>query len=659
MIESTLFQGGGEMGRRIREYDWASTAVGPIRDWPTSLVNALNIVLSSRFPMFIWWGSDLIQFYNDAYRPSLGNTGKHPAALGQRGEECWPEIWPVIYPLIQQVINGEGATWSEDQLIPIYRNGRLEDVYWTFSYSPIIDEKGAIRGVLVVCSENTEKVLAFHQLKESEDLLSFAIEAAELGTWDYNPGTGKFSGNARVKNWFGLAVDEQIDLENALTAITPKDRTRVSVAIQQALQYQSGGFYDIRYSIVNKLDGKERIVRAKGRAWFNEDRIAYRFNGTLQDVTEQESADERLRHAQHTARLAIESADLGVYEIDLETDVVTSSQRFNSILGIQPPLLRKNLTDLLHPDYREVQTLASRESLITGVLNYEARIIRTDKEDRWLRIKGVYTFSEDGRPKTLTGIIQDITIEKQAEEKLTELVAIRTNELQRSNEDLMQFAHVISHDLKEPVRKIKLYADRINEEMPDALPPRAGLYLEKIHHSAVRMYSMIDGVLNYSSLNASHEPFETLDLNEIVRNAQTDLEVIIHEKQARIDIAALPSVNGIRVLIRQLFYNLLNNSLKFSQANVSPVIKIYAEDTTQHAGAVNIVIADNGIGFDPAYQTKIFESFTRLNSKDRYEGTGLGLSLCKKIIHRHGGQIHATSNPGQGATIHFSLPLAT
>jgi hypothetical protein len=149
--------------------------------------------------MFIWWGEDHVQFYNDAYRPSLGNNGKHPNALGQRGEDCWPEIWPVIYPLIRQVLDGGMATWSEDQLIPIYRNGQLEDVYWTFSYSAIIDEAGAIGGVLVVCYENTEKMVHYKKLAESEDLLSFAIEATDLATWDYNPLTNKFTSNGRLK----------------------------------------------------------------------------------------------------------------------------------------------------------------------------------------------------------------------------------------------------------------------------------------------------------------------------------------------------------------------------------------------------------------------------------------------------------------------------
>src|SRR6187402_2897756 len=146
---SHYLQGGGEMGQLTREFDWSTTALGAPEGWSQSLLTTISIILNSRFPMFLWWGPELIQFYNDAYRPSLGNEGKHPNALGQRGEECWPEIWPVIKPLIDQVLADGESSWSENQLIPIYRNNTLEDVYWTFSYSRVIDESGNAAGVLV------------------------------------------------------------------------------------------------------------------------------------------------------------------------------------------------------------------------------------------------------------------------------------------------------------------------------------------------------------------------------------------------------------------------------------------------------------------------------------------------------------------------------
>jgi len=147
------------MAERTRTFDWSATSVGDIRQWPESLLTTVNTLLGSRQPMFLWWGEDLVQFYNDAYRPSLG-ADKHPSALGQRGPECWPEIWPVIGPLIEDVMLRGQAYWSEDQMIPIYRDGKLEDVYWTFSYSPVWDGAGSVRGTLVVCSETTGRVLA-------------------------------------------------------------------------------------------------------------------------------------------------------------------------------------------------------------------------------------------------------------------------------------------------------------------------------------------------------------------------------------------------------------------------------------------------------------------------------------------------------------------
>ena len=134
-----FLEGGGELGELTRSYNWAETPIGSVDKWPQSLRTTISIILRSDFPMFLWWGEEMIQFYNDAYRPSLGQCGKHPEALGQRAEKCWPEIWHIIYPLIEQVRNTGTSFFSADQLVPIYRNGRIEDVYWTFSYSPVID----------------------------------------------------------------------------------------------------------------------------------------------------------------------------------------------------------------------------------------------------------------------------------------------------------------------------------------------------------------------------------------------------------------------------------------------------------------------------------------------------------------------------------------
>ncbi len=170
--------GGGEMGRLTREKDWNKTTLGSPQFWSQSLRTTLGIILNSKFPMFLFWGEELTCFYNDAYRPSLGKDGKHPSILGMKGADAWQEIWHIIKPLIDQVLAGGDGIWREDELIPIYRNGLMEDVYWTFSYSPVNDESGKPAGVFVACTETTEKVFTQKKLVKSANELQNLFENA-------------------------------------------------------------------------------------------------------------------------------------------------------------------------------------------------------------------------------------------------------------------------------------------------------------------------------------------------------------------------------------------------------------------------------------------------------------------------------------------------
>jgi PAS domain S-box-containing protein len=307
-----FLEGGGEMGALIRSVDWDNNPLGTPANWPQSLRTIISIILNSKFPMFLWWGPELIQFYNDAYRPSLGNQGKHPAAMGQRAEVCWPEIWHIISPLIKQVMTTGESTWSEDQLIPIYRNGKMEDVYWTFSYSLVHDEADKIAGVLVTCTETTDKIVSIKKITENKTDLEFTIVAAELGIFDLNPSTNKFTGNARLKQWFGIAGDADIELSLAIDAIAKKDQIRVIEAIQTALQQSSGGNYDIEYTIVHPHTRMERIVRARGKALFNEQGEASRFNGIVQDITQETLSRRALAESEKTFRAMILQAPVAI-----------------------------------------------------------------------------------------------------------------------------------------------------------------------------------------------------------------------------------------------------------------------------------------------------------------------------------------------------------
>jgi len=254
---------------------------------------------------------------------------------------------------------------------------------------------------------------------------------------------------------------------------------------------------------------------------------------------------------------------------------------------------------------------------------------------------------------------------KEYAEKLEQAVRRRTQELrtlnhslERSNEDLQQFAHVASHDLKEPVRKIRTFSGRLLEEYSGHLPPEAQVFLKKIQQATARMYAMIDGVLNYSVINGSEQPIGEVDLNAVIDQIEGDLELAIRERNATIRRSELPRIEGAPVLIYQLFYNLLNNSLKFAKSGDNLLVTIESR-LAEGAGKrfAELTITDNGIGFDPGHADRIFETFVRLNSKDRYEGTGLGLSLCKKIVERHHGTIAATGVLNGGASFVIRLPL--
>lgn len=307
-----FFQDGGEMGQLMRNKNWNDHPMGSPAMWPKSLQTLLGVILHTKFPMFIWWGPELFCFYNDAYRPSLGNNGKHPHILGMPAKKAWTEIWDIISPLIHQVLDGGEGTWSEDQLVPIFRNGQIEDVYWTFSYSRIINDEGKAFGVLVTCVETTEKVINQRKLAESNELLEFATEAAELGTWDYNPKTGTFHANKKLKEWFGLLNEKETDLTKAINIIAEKDRNRVVEAIEESLRYDVQKPYDIEYSIIHPQTLKEIVVAVKGKCFFDEQGQPYRFSGTMEDITEKNTAKRIREESEQNLRNIVEQAPVAM-----------------------------------------------------------------------------------------------------------------------------------------------------------------------------------------------------------------------------------------------------------------------------------------------------------------------------------------------------------
>lgn len=243
-----------------------------------------------------------------------------------------------------------------------------------------------------------------------------------------------------------------------------------------------------------------------------------------------------------------------------------------------------------------------------------------------------------------------------------------SNELLRSNQELEKFAYIASHDLQEPLRKIQAFGDRLKKSSGDALPEASRDYIERMQASATRMRTLISDLLTYSRVSTQNQSLRQVKLFEVVEGVKSDLEVRIEECYGRIEVDPLPTVWADPMQMRQLFQNLLSNSLKFRRADVPPVIRIQsrplaeafaAEHSSAGTPGWRIVVTDNGIGFEAQYAERIFELFQRLHGRGEYEGTGIGLSICRKIVERHGGRISANGQPGVGTEFVIDLPDST
>ena len=231
------------------------------------------------------------------------------------------------------------------------------------------------------------------------------------------------------------------------------------------------------------------------------------------------------------------------------------------------------------------------------------------------------------------------------------------DKIEAVNRDLDRFAFMASHDLQEPLRKIRIFCDRLIEKYEPVFDEDAKKYLDRMQHSASRMQLLIQDILTFSKVSLAKKEFVKTDLNLILDEVISGMDLTIREKQAQFIMNKLPEIKVNPNLIRPLFSNIINNALKYARPDITPQIKIYSNTSDADKNYCRIFFEDNGIGFDQKYADQIFEMFKRLHPQNEYEGTGIGLALCKKIIEEHGGFISARGNPGVGSTFILSFPM--
>ncbi|ASZ12690.1 PAS domain S-box protein [Chitinophaga pendula] len=525
----------------------------------------------------------------------------------------------------------------------------------------IVDEQGQVTGGInfvidvteetQVASEHVNRLAAI--VTSSDDAIISKTLDGIITSW-----------NASAQRIFGYTAEEIIG--KSILTIIPQDRQQEEVVIQQRLRQgeriehfetkritKNGEILDIALTVSPIKDSFGKIIGA---------------SKIIRDVTAQQMAERQIRESETLFRMAVESTRLGTWEYLSMQDHFTWSEESRRIWGFPKdiPVSYQTLLQQVHPedlDHLKRNALMAMTPDQGGHYNAQFRIFHyQDHQLRWVKAQGRVFFSADGQLERFIGTVLDITEEKLARESLEKTVQERTaaliamnEELQRSNHDLEQFAYIASHDLQEPLRKIQTFTS-VLQEQPDT-PELREKYFPRIMQAANRMSKLIKDVLNYSRLSQSTLLKETIDLNQVLRDVLSEFDVLIEEKQAQIYVDHLPFVQGVYIQLQQLFANLLSNALKF--CDTTPVITIShsLSPDRPHPHFYCVVIADKGIGFEQRYADKIFDIFKRLNSREQYAGTGVGLALCKKIMENHRGSIIAHSEPGKGTTFHLYFPL--
>jgi PAS domain S-box-containing protein len=673
--------GGGEMGALMRAYDWSASPLGKPEAWPQSLRTAVRILLNTNHPMFIWWGEELIQFYNDAYRQTMGPE-RHPSALGQGGRECWAEIWHVIGPQIEQVMSGGDATWHENQLVPVTRYGRLEQVYWTYGYSPI-DEDDGVGGVLVVCRDVTTDYLAAAALREREAELARVQRLGRIGGLEVDLRTGFH--NRRSPEYLiihGLpphAVNEPH--EDWVRRVHPEDREAAEGKFREALA-SDVSCYNAQSRIIRPNDGVTRWISVKATIERNAQGKAIRLIGAHTDVTDQVATEQALRQSEERYRnLAVELAELNatlaqrVEEKTRERDRIwnvsqdlllvadhdgvwrTINPAWTRTLGWSEAELLNHTSELLvHPDDANrtrvhIRKLAANE---TSHL-FENRLRHKDGSYRWLSWTGV---PDQGH---IYAVARDVTAEKVAAERLkaAEEALLQSQKMEAVGQLTGGIAHDFNNLLTGIVGSLDLLQTRLNRGRTD----NVARYIDAAMTSANRAAGLTHRLLAF----ARRQPLvpKIVDVNQLVVSLEDLLRRTIGET---IDLQIVASEDLWCTLCdpNQLESALLNlainardampdgGNLTIATSNVHLDSAIANTPALSPGDYICIDVADTGEGMSAQVAARAFDPF--FTTKPIGQGTGLGLSMIYGFARQSSGHVTIDSRLGRGTSIKLYLP---
>jgi PAS domain S-box-containing protein len=387
----------------------------------------------------------------------------------------------------------------------------------------------------------------------------------------------------------------------------------------------------------------------------------------LRDIAARRQVEEALKKEHNLLVSLIDAIPSVIFAKDLQGCYIISNVAHSKFLNVASVEETEGKTpaDFFPKEVAEQYAADDRSVMDLGepILNRLEAVIDRNGNFAWRSNSKVPLREPDGKISGLVCVSVDVTERHQAEEKLSHFAS----QLQNSNDQLQEFASVVSHDLQEPLRKILAFGDRLETKCADSLSEQGREYLERIQDATRRMQTLIRDLLTLSRVTSQGQPFGPVDLDKIVREVVSDLEIRVEQTHARVEIGVLPVIQADPSQMRQLFQNLLGNALKFQRPGEPPEVvvssRILEARENNPIGTLpgdlicQIVVRDNGIGFDAKYAERIFALFQRLHGRGTYEGTGIGLAVCRKITDRHGGNIVAKSSEGEGAAFIVTLPV--
>ena len=570
--------------------------------------------------------------------------------VDQLMEHVHPQDRQSLFEVLRTRIEAR-QTDAHIQIRCLCSGGNYHWLDWRFSI--LLESQlilGVARDITDEKAQQEEQKRMLLALEQSEQRLLQAERIAGIGYWESNLDGSDPHFSEGVYSIYGIPFDYPLTSLQVLWAFTYDNRYGSCISrVRNAIK--TGNPFEFEYAI-RRPDGEVRTLYGRGEPTYDKTGAMVKLQGIIQDITDQRRAADMLRKHEQQLAEAQHIARVGSWHWDIKQNVVTWSKEMYNLLGFVEGEIEPSYEAFFERVPFDDKSIVSAN--IEAVLRdkepmqYRHRVELPSGESRTLHVRQRPHVGKNGEVVILEGTSQDITEMLEVEQMLAQ----QAKDLARSNRDLAQFAYVASHDLREPLRKVKSFTELLAQRYGDQLDERGREWMQHIIKDTARMQSLIQDVLAYSQLNQDRKLQEATDLNRIFEQACTALYSRIQASQAQVSADPLPIVSANPTQMSQLFQNLLDNAIKYHTIG-TPIVYVSAH---RNGDFWRIEVTDNGIGIDRSHRTKIFEMFGRVHGRSKHPGNGMGLAICKKIVEGHGGQIGVESGIGAGSTFWFTLP---